>query len=132
MSDASAAFLLDELRQHQLLEPAQLNKLASGRFVDAKALTKELLGRGWLTAFQANLLQKKRGSELVQGQFVILERIGEGGMGEVFKARHRGLGRLVALKILRQELLTDAEAVARFYREIKVASNLRPHPNLVQ
>src|SRR5262249_46947492 len=56
---------------------------------------------------------------------------GEGGMGQVFKARHRGLNRLVALKLIRQEFVADAETIGRFYREMQVTSKLS-HPNVVK
>src|SRR5687767_13001029 len=61
--------------------------------------------------------------------FEVLERIGEGGMGEVFKARDVSLGRSVALKALKPGVMTDM-ARDRFLREARVASSLN-HPNIV-
>src|SRR4051812_20811418 len=61
--------------------------------------------------------------------FEILERLGEGGMGEVFKARDRHLGRLVVIKALKTKVLTES-ARERFFREARVASGLN-HPNIV-
>ena len=58
--------------------------------------------------------------------------LGEGGIGQVFKARHASLDRVVALKVLRSELVTDSETVGRFYREIKVSGQLPDHPNLIR
>src|SRR5262249_43210139 len=75
-------------------------------------------------------LLQGRGRELLVGPYLILERLGEGGAGQVFKARHRKMDRTVALKVIRKELLTDAEVVGRFYREIQVLSQL-DHPNVV-
>jgi WD40 repeat protein/serine/threonine protein kinase len=66
----------------------------------------------------------------VLGPYVVLERLGAGGMGQVYKARHQDLDRLVALKVLRQDRCGDPEAVQRFQREIKIVAQLS-HPNLV-
>jgi serine/threonine protein kinase len=71
----------------------------------------------------------QEGSKL--GQYQLLERVGQGGMGVVYKARHILLKRIVALKVLPAELLTDATAVARFRREMKAVGRLQ-HPNIVQ
>src|SRR5437762_2627251 len=53
------------------------------------------------------------------GEYEVLERLGRGGMGVVFRARHARLDRLVALKVLPGERFADARAVARFEREMK-------------
>ena len=71
--------------------------------------------RGWLTAFQINYLFQGKGNELTLGPYVLLERLGEGGMGQVFKARHLLMRRLVAVKLIRKERLSDPESSARFH-----------------
>jgi Tol biopolymer transport system component/tRNA A-37 threonylcarbamoyl transferase component Bud32 len=62
--------------------------------------------------------------------FQVLERLGQGGMGVVYKARDTKLGRLVALKVISANLLIGPEHKHRFLREAKVASALN-HPNIV-
>ena len=64
------------------------------------------------------------------GPYKIIECVGWGGMGIVFKAYEESLDRLVALKILRPELAGDPKALQRFIREAKTAAALR-HPNIV-
>ena len=65
------------------------------------------------------------------GDFEILGRLGQGGMGAVYQARQTSLDRLVALKTLQASLAGDPEYIARFRREAKAAAGLN-HPNLVQ
>src|ERR1700744_325371 len=65
------------------------------------------------------------------GEFEIIERLGEGGMGAVYKARQVTLGRDVALKTLQFSLARDSDFIARFRREAMAAASLS-HPNLVQ
>ena len=67
---------------------------------------------------------------LVLGDFQILERIGQGAMGTVFKARQRSMDRLVAVKVLRPVLAGDSAYVERFFREARAAARLN-HPNIV-
>ncbi len=67
----------------------------------------------------------------VLGEFEILARLGQGGMGAVYKARQISLKRLVALKTLQGALAADKEFIARFQREAIAAAALN-HPNLVQ
>ncbi len=61
--------------------------------------------------------------------YTILDRLGKGGMGEVYLARDEHLGREVALKILPAEFSADEKRVARFHREAKLASALS-HTNI--
>jgi len=63
-------------------------------------------------------------------QFEILELIGQGGMGAVYKARQKGLDRVVALKILRPDLARDGSFAERFSREAKALAQLN-HPHIV-
>ncbi len=63
--------------------------------------------------------------------YEILETIGRGGMGIIYRARHRNDGSMVALKVLRTDLLVDPVSVRRFEQEATAASSLR-HPNLIR
>ncbi len=123
--------LIDLLRRDQLLDAEQLDELARApAAASAKLLAGELLQRGWLTPFQVNQVLQDRAADLLLGPYVLLERLGEGGMGAVFKARHRKLGRIVALKVIRKERLADADAVKRFQREVHAAAQMA-HANVV-
>jgi eukaryotic-like serine/threonine-protein kinase len=64
------------------------------------------------------------------GHFSLLEKIGEGGMGRVYKARDTRLERLVAIKLLPEARSADADRRARFVQEAKAASALN-HPNII-
>ena len=58
------------------------------------------------------------------GNYVVLERVGSGGMGTVYLAEHPRIKRRVAIKVLRSELADDAEAVSRFFTEAKSANEI--------
>jgi serine/threonine-protein kinase len=133
MPITSVANLVDILRQYQLLEPAQQDELVrtlQARFPEPRGLARELVQRGWLTPYQVNQLFQDEGENLILGHYAMLERLGEGGMGAVFKARHRRLGRVVALKLIRKDRLANHDLVRRFQREIQAAAHL-DHPNVV-
>jgi serine/threonine protein kinase len=63
------------------------------------------------------------------GHYEITSQIGRGGMGEVYRAKDRKLGRDVAIKVLPEEFAKDADRVARFQREAKLLASLN-HPNI--
>lgn len=65
------------------------------------------------------------------GEYRLLEKLGEGGMGTVYKALHMELDRIVAVKLIRRSQLEEDWAVARFRREIKAVGQL-DHPNIVR
>lgn len=64
------------------------------------------------------------------GDYEILEVLGQGGMGVVYKARHRKLGRLAAVKLIRAARFVDSESVQRFQQEAQAAAQL-DHPAIV-
>ena len=64
------------------------------------------------------------------GNYVIVDRLGRGGMAQVFKAQHRRMQRIVALKVLPPEMMQSPSAVQRFQREVHAAARLS-HPNIV-
>jgi WD40 repeat protein/serine/threonine protein kinase len=125
--------LFDQLRASGLLEPAtleELGRLPEAANPDPRALGRLLLQRGLLTRFQINLVAQGRGKDLLVGPYVVLDRLGEGGMGQVYKAQHRHMHRVVALKLIRRERLRSPEAVKRFYQEVQAAAQLH-HANIV-
>ena len=65
------------------------------------------------------------------GGFELLGKIGQGGMGSVFRARQKSLDRIVALKILPPSVAKDAKFIERFQREARASAKLN-HPNIVQ
>jgi serine/threonine protein kinase len=120
----------DALDRLRLLKPNQLTEFRQDvlpRFPDFAALGRELLRRGWLTAYQID--QIHRGHSPVLGHYVLMEALGESGMGQVFKARHRHLGRVAALEVLREDVQNEGR-LSRFLRDAEAAARLN-HPNVV-
>src|SRR4051794_9230503 len=64
------------------------------------------------------------------GNYEIRSKIGEGGMGEVYRARDNDLGRDVAIKVLPSTLSADADRLVRFQQEAQAAGSLN-HPNIL-
>ncbi len=115
-----------------LMTAEQLSSFQSGLSepVDATELARQSIKKQRLTMYQADAICEGKTDGLVYGDYVILDRIGAGGMGQVFKARHRRMKRVVALKILPAEAVASPNAVERFEREVEAAARLL-HPNIV-
>jgi serine/threonine protein kinase len=132
MANVTTASLTDDLRRHRLLDYKQLDELGGiqSRFPEPQDYAKELIRRGWLTEYQARRLLQGRAEKLVLGSYIILDPLGEGSMGQVFKARHRDLRRVAAVKLIRKDKLHNPNVVKRFEREVRAAAAL-DHPNIV-
>jgi eukaryotic-like serine/threonine-protein kinase len=93
-----------------------------------RQLADRLVETGQLNIWQAKQLLDGR-TKFNLGPYLIVDSIGQGGMGQVFKAQHGKMGRIVAVKVLPRDKSTP-EAVASFTREIRALSSL-DHPRLV-
>jgi len=106
----------------------------SGSAGAAEPISDEMLGQrlvdlGYLNRWQVEQLKEGR-TKFNLGPYRIVNAIGQGGMGHVFKAEHKLLGRIEAIKVLPKAKSTP-EAVAAFQREIRAQAQL-DHPNLVR
>jgi serine/threonine protein kinase len=97
---------------------------------DSKALARELVWRGRLTAYQARAIYRGKGKQLLLGTYVIRTELGRGGMGVVYKAEHKLMNRTVALKVLSPDARKGRDGAKRFIREIRATAQLE-HPNIV-
>jgi serine/threonine-protein kinase len=93
-------------------------------------LGRELIFREWLTPFQVKRLLQGRGRELILGSYVLLEPVGEGGMGRVYRSRNWKLDSPAAVKVIRPKRAEDPAAVERFLREVRALGAIR-HPHVV-
>src|SRR5262245_29694872 len=132
-ADEKLARFVEAVRASGLLQGADLEAFAAAAAipeVDPESLIGHLAKRGLLTRYQARRLWKGEGASLLLSQYVLLDKLGDGGMGSVFRARHTRMDREVALKVMRPEKLANPEAVRRFHREIRAAATLS-HENVV-
>jgi serine/threonine protein kinase len=97
---------------------------------DGETLAERLVATGKLTRFQADAVLERRLDELVIGNYQVIDRLGAGGMGTVYKARHRRMKRIVAIKVLSRSFGQSPKLVQRFQREVEAAARLS-HPNIV-
>jgi len=123
---------LARLRESGLLSPEHFQQVydAAAATDRGRVLARSLVERGLLTRFQAEMLLAGRTEGFVLGQYRILEQIGHGGMGRVFKAEHQTMNRIVALKVLSSALTRTDRAKGLFQREVRAAARLL-HPNIV-
>jgi serine/threonine protein kinase len=97
---------------------------------DFQSLLRYLVQKKHLTVYQLRKVIHGKTHELLMGPYVISDRIGEGGMGKVYRATQMRLGREVALKVVRTSLLNNPLVRKRYNREVETASSLN-HPNIV-
>ena len=98
---------------------------------EARSAAEILVRDGLLTQFQADQLLQGKWRGFHVGKYRILERIGSGGMGQVFLCRHIQLPSLIAMKVLPPSKASSPSALGRFYREARAAASL-DHPHLVR
>jgi serine/threonine protein kinase len=98
--------------------------------IDGEAIAQHLIAAGKLTAFQAAAVRERQFEQLVVGNYQVLDRLGAGGMGTVYKAWHRRMKRVVAIKVLSHDIAKSETLVKRFQREVVAVSQLS-HPNIV-
>ena len=96
-----------------------------------RRLARHAVQSGVLTLWQAQQLMAGRSTGFKIDRYVLLELLGQGGMGRVYLARDTRLNRHVALKILSPERVNNPRAIARFHREAMVGAQLQ-HENLVR
>ena len=104
--------------------------LAGVEAEDSVELAQELQQQGHLTRFQAKVLLSGRKRRLVLGNYDILKKLGQGGMGSVYKARHRRLGRIVCVKVMNSAGRRSPGMLERFQNEARTVAALS-HPNFV-
>ena len=120
---------LAALEKSQLLNEQQWAKVQNWQG-EAQELARQLVKQGAITRWQAMQLAQGRDAFYL-GKYLLLDQIGAGGMGAVFKARHNGFDRLVAIKLIKKEALADPQAHDRFLREIATLGAVN-HPNIVK
>jgi eukaryotic-like serine/threonine-protein kinase len=115
-----------------LIDREELDRALQGveRPDRAKLIARHLVEAGKLTKFQAERLLAGKTDGFQLGQYRILDELGRGGMGRVFKAVHLAMGRFVALKMISPALTLTDRARELFQREVRAAGRLH-HPNIV-
>src|SRR5687768_8722032 len=98
--------------------------------VSDEELANKLVELGIITSYQSQQLRNHGRTKFDLGLYIIVDSIGQGGMGHVFKAIHKLIGRECAVKVLPPHKTTE-EAVANFIRESRLQAKL-DHPNLVR
>jgi serine/threonine protein kinase len=107
-----------------------IKDMPASQATDAEPIAERLIAAGKLTAFQAAAVREGRLEQLVVGNYQVLDRLGAGGMGTVYKARHPRMKRIVAIKVLARDIAKSAALVKRFQREVEAVARLS-HPNIV-
>lgn len=124
---------VNQLRECGLLFDKRLDRAVkelAETVADGKLLARELIQRGVLTPYQANLLLQGKGKELMLGQYRIVERLGQNVGGQTYKAVHATMGRLVVIRKLAPHLAADAGSRSKFTQEVQSIAQLS-HTNIL-
>src|SRR5262245_28184232 len=124
--------LVETLRRYDLVTSWQFRHLdrIAREFAALEEFLQKLVGLGWLTDYQTNHLCRGQGDRLAVGPYVLLGPLDSGGMGQIFRARHRLLERVAALKRIRPDHQANPRTAERFLQEVRAAAGLA-HPNIV-
>lgn len=117
------------LSQEDLDEALAALRAEGEKHASDERLAQRLVSMGRINAWQAEQLRSGR-TKFTLGPYRVIDSIGQGGMGQVFKAEHSIMGRVVAVKVLPRSRSTP-EAIAKFSQEIR-AQALLDHENLVR
>jgi serine/threonine protein kinase/CheY-like chemotaxis protein len=130
----SRAEFIQNLSDSGLFTPQEVDKalyaVSDLHTADGDVVARRLVDSGTLTPFQAEAVRERRFDGLVVGNYQVLGRLGQGGMGTVYKARHRRMRRVVAIKILSRSVAESETFVKRFQREVEAVARLS-HPNII-
>lgn len=96
-----------------------------------RRLARQAIQANRITLWQAQQLLAGRFNGFRVGRYLLMDLLGQGGMGRVYLAKDTSLGRTVALKILSADRMKNPRAIARFHREAKIGAQLQ-HENLVR
>ncbi|MGF1582701.1 MAG: SUMF1/EgtB/PvdO family nonheme iron enzyme [Gemmataceae bacterium] len=134
-TDLTVGAFVARLRESAVLSTEEIESILSETSAldpnaNAQWLCEEFVSRKKLTSYQGTMLLRPTFQPLVFHNYVLLEPIGAGGMGQVFRAYHRRMKRAVAVKFLAPGLLQSEFARTRFQTETELIAQLN-HPNIV-
>jgi eukaryotic-like serine/threonine-protein kinase len=126
---ASGLLTVEQILEAEEELRAARGLVGTGTVIDDDKLAEKLVEQGRLNRWQAEQLKAGR-AKFSLGPYQVIDSIGQGGMGQVFKAEHRLMGRIVAVKVLPRHRSTP-DAIASFTREIRAQAQF-DHENLVR
>jgi formylglycine-generating enzyme required for sulfatase activity/tRNA A-37 threonylcarbamoyl transferase component Bud32 len=123
---------LSQLSSSGIVPEEKLKVVVSKKtsFANGEALARDMIKSRLLTKYQAEQILGGKGKSLTMGKYQLLEKIGAGGMGQVYKAFHSGTERIVAIKVILGKGKIDPAVIKRFEREVKAAAKL-VHSNII-
>lgn len=132
----SVSALLQDLRDRTLILPEDWEALAPAtreelaRCRDVESLLTQLIQLRLLTEYQSARIRTGKSFGLILGNYRVLDRLGSGGLGIIYKGEHTRMRRLVAIKVLTLSQGHDSQLLWRFLTEIRAVAQLQ-HPNIV-